>query len=86
MSDRGQSTATPWAIIGIAVVLAVGGMVVGGMYQPGPWWLWANDACPDVNTFCGTPALGPFLIIGLASLVAVVGVTWARRSETEVAD
>lgn len=48
-------------LAGVVIGAAVGlSMIVGAVYlQPGPSWLWASDACPDINTTCGMIPLGP---------------------------
>jgi hypothetical protein len=41
--------------------------------QPGPRWLWASDACPSIDQFCGQVAMGPFLALFFVTGVAISG-------------
>jgi hypothetical protein len=80
---------------GSAVLLGafLGGFGVslwGMYYQPGPWWLWASDVCPDPATTCGQMPLGPIIalfggvvIVGLLSQLSVHGVErlWEVRAD-----
>ena len=54
-----------------ALALALGLTYSGATNEVGPWWLWANDACPNSpEMICGMLPLGP----AVASLIAALTV------------
>jgi len=51
------------------LAIAMGLTYVGATNEVGPWWFWANDACPDSpEMVCGMLPLGPAVASGIAAV------------------